>query len=52
MSAVELLATGQATAGVDLLRQQDRIREIADLPERIRTIALCGVANKHRNCVS
>ena len=39
-SAVELLATGQATAAVDLLRQQDRIREIADPQERLRTIAL------------
>jgi conjugative relaxase-like TrwC/TraI family protein len=38
-SVVELLATGQATEAVDLLRQQDRIREIANPQERIRTIA-------------
>ena len=38
-SAVELLATGQTTAAVDLLRQQGRIREIADPQERIRTMA-------------
>jgi hypothetical protein len=38
-SVVELLATGQAAAAVDLLRQQSRIREIADPQERIRTIA-------------
>jgi conjugative relaxase-like TrwC/TraI family protein len=38
-SAVELLATGRTAAAVDLLQQQGRIREIADLQERIRTIA-------------
>ncbi|MGB6719864.1 MAG: MobF family relaxase, partial [Terracidiphilus sp.] len=38
-SAVELLATGQTAAAVDLLQQQGRIREIADPQERIRTIA-------------
>jgi conjugative relaxase-like TrwC/TraI family protein len=38
-SAVELLATGQTTAALDLLQQQGRIREIADPQERIRTIA-------------
>ena len=38
-SAVELLATGQTAAAVDLLQKQGRIREIADPHERIRTIA-------------
>lgn len=38
-SAVELLARGQTTAALDLLRRQARIREIADPQERIRTIA-------------
>ena len=38
-SAVELLATSQTSAAVDLLQQQGRIREIADPQERIRTIA-------------
>jgi hypothetical protein len=38
-SVVELLATGQTAAAIDLLRQQGRIREIADPQERIRTVA-------------
>jgi len=38
-SVVELLATGQTAGAIDLLRQQGRIREIADPQERIRTIA-------------
>jgi conjugative relaxase-like TrwC/TraI family protein len=38
-SVVELLATGQTAAAVDLLQQQGRIREIVDPQERIRTIA-------------
>jgi conjugative relaxase-like TrwC/TraI family protein len=38
-SAVELLATGQIVAAVDLLQQQHRIREISDPQERIRAIA-------------
>lgn len=38
-SAVELLATGQTAAALDLLQQQGRIREIANPEERIRTIA-------------
>ena len=38
-SAVELLATGQAAAALDLLQQQGRVREIPDPTERIRTIA-------------
>jgi conjugative relaxase-like TrwC/TraI family protein len=38
-SAVELLATGQTSAALDLLQQHGRVREIADPQERIRTIA-------------
>lgn len=38
-SAVELLASGQTAAALDLLQQQGRIREIVDPQERIRTIA-------------
>jgi conjugative relaxase-like TrwC/TraI family protein len=38
-SAVELLASGQTSAAVDLLHQQGRIREISDPQERIRNIA-------------
>ena len=38
-SAVELLATGQTAAALDLLQQQGRIREIGDPQERIRIIA-------------
>jgi conjugative relaxase-like TrwC/TraI family protein len=38
-SAVELLATGQTPAALDLLQQQGRVREIPDREERIRTIA-------------
>ena len=38
-SAVELLATGQSVAALDLLRGQGRVREIPDHEERIRAIA-------------
>jgi conjugative relaxase-like TrwC/TraI family protein len=38
-SAVELLATGQTAAAIDLLQKQGRIQEIANPQERIRTIA-------------
>jgi conjugative relaxase-like TrwC/TraI family protein len=38
-SVVELLATGQTAAAIDLLRQQGRIRQIADPQERIRIVA-------------
>ena len=37
--AVEMLARGQTTGAVDMLRQQGRIREIPDRQERIFTIA-------------
>ncbi len=38
-SAVELLATGQSAAALDLLQRHERVREIPDPVERIRTIA-------------
>jgi len=38
-SAVELLAKGQSSAAFDLLRQQDRVREIPQREERIRAVA-------------
>lgn len=38
-SAVELLATGQIAAALDLLQLQERVREIPDSVERIRAIA-------------
>jgi conjugative relaxase-like TrwC/TraI family protein len=38
-SVVELLATGQSAAALDLLRRQERVREIRDSVERNRTIA-------------
>ena len=38
-SAVELLAKGQSSAAFDLLRQQDRVQEIPQREERIRTMA-------------
>jgi len=37
-TAVELLARGQPSAALDLLRQQNRVQEISDREERIRTI--------------
>jgi ATP-dependent exoDNAse (exonuclease V) alpha subunit len=38
-STVELLATGQISAALDLLQQQGRIKEIPNAEERIRAIA-------------
>ncbi|HEX4076680.1 MAG TPA: AAA family ATPase [Candidatus Acidoferrales bacterium] len=38
-SAVQLFATGQSGAALDLLQRQERVREIPDSVERIRTIA-------------
>jgi ATP-dependent exoDNAse (exonuclease V) alpha subunit len=38
-SAVELLATGQVSAALDLLQQQARVKEIPNREERIRAIA-------------
>lgn len=38
-SAVELLAKGQTAAALEMLQQQDRVREIPNPQERIQTIA-------------
>jgi conjugative relaxase-like TrwC/TraI family protein len=38
-SAVELLATGQVSAALDVLGQQGRVQEIPDREERVRAIA-------------
>ncbi len=38
-SAVELLAKGQTSAALEMLQQQDRVREIPNPQERIQTIA-------------
>ncbi len=38
-SAVELLATGRVSAGLDALQEQGRLKEIPNAEERIRTIA-------------
>jgi hypothetical protein len=38
-SDVELLATGQVSAALDALRQQDRVKEISNAEDRVRTIA-------------
>jgi conjugative relaxase-like TrwC/TraI family protein len=38
-SAVELLAKGQTTAALEMLKLQDRVREIPNPQERIQTIA-------------
>ena len=38
-SAVELLATGQVSAALDVLQQQGRVKEIPNAEDRIRTIA-------------
>jgi len=38
-AAVELLATGQASAALDALQQQGRVKEISGAKERIRAIA-------------
>jgi ATP-dependent exoDNAse (exonuclease V) alpha subunit len=38
-STVELLATGKVSAALDVLQQQDRLKEIPDREDRVRTIA-------------
>ena len=38
-SAVELLATGQVSAALDVLQQQGRVKEIPNAEERVRAIA-------------
>ncbi len=50
-STVELLATGQVSAALDLLQQQGRIREISNAEERIRTIAKSYVASPEKTLI-
>jgi conjugative relaxase-like TrwC/TraI family protein len=50
-SAVELLASGQAAAAVDLLQKQGRIREIVDPQERIRAIARSYAASPENTLI-
>ena len=38
-STVELLATGQVSAALDLLQEQGRVKEIPNAEDRLRTIA-------------
>jgi len=38
-SVIELLATGQVSAALDTLQQQDRVKEIPNGEERVRTVA-------------
>jgi ATP-dependent exoDNAse (exonuclease V) alpha subunit len=46
-SAVELLATGQVSAALDILQQQDRVKEIPNQEERFRAIAKSYVESPH-----
>lgn len=50
-SAVELLATGQVSAALDLLQQQGRIKEIPNAEERIRAIAKSYVESPEKTLI-
>jgi conjugative relaxase-like TrwC/TraI family protein len=50
-SAVELLATGQVSAALDLLQQQDRVKEIPNQEERVRAIAKSYVESPHNTLI-
>ena len=50
-SAVELLATGQVSAALDLLQQQGRIREIPNAEERICAIAKSYVESPEKTLI-
>jgi conjugative relaxase-like TrwC/TraI family protein len=50
-SAVELLATGQVSAALDLLQQQGRIKEIPNAEERIRAIAKSYVGSPEKTLI-
>jgi conjugative relaxase-like TrwC/TraI family protein len=50
-SAVELLATGQVSAGLDSLQQQGRVREIPGTEERIRAIARSYVESPEKTLI-
>lgn len=50
-STVQLLATGQVSAALDLLQQQGRIREIPNAEERIRVIAKSYVESPEKTLI-
>src|ERR1700688_4597373 len=50
-SAVELLATGQVSAALDLLQQQGRVKEIPNAEERIRAIAKSYVESPNNTLI-
>ncbi|MGA2335042.1 MAG: MobF family relaxase [Terriglobales bacterium] len=50
-SAVELLATGQVSAALDLLQQQGRVKEIPNGEERIRAIAKSYVESPENSLI-
>jgi conjugative relaxase-like TrwC/TraI family protein len=50
-SAVELLATGQVSAALDVLQQQGRVKEIPNGEERIRTIAKSYIESPEKTLI-
>jgi ATP-dependent exoDNAse (exonuclease V) alpha subunit len=50
-SAVELLAKGQASAALESLQQQGRVKEIPDTQERIRAIAKSYVESPEKTLI-
>jgi ATP-dependent exoDNAse (exonuclease V) alpha subunit len=50
-SVVELLATGQVSAAVDILQKQGRVREISDADERIRAIAKSYIESPEKTLI-
>jgi ATP-dependent exoDNAse (exonuclease V) alpha subunit len=49
--AVEMLATGQVSVGLDILQKQGRIREIPDTEERVRAIAKSYVDSPEKTLI-
>jgi conjugative relaxase-like TrwC/TraI family protein len=50
-SAVELLATGQVSAALDILQQQGRVKEIPNAEERVRAIAKSYVESPEKTLI-
>jgi conjugative relaxase-like TrwC/TraI family protein len=50
-STVELLATGQVSAALDLLQEQGRVKEIPNAEERVRNIAKSYVASPENTLI-
>src|ERR1700689_4719837 len=50
-SAVELLATGQVSAALDVLQQEGRVKEIPNREERIRAIAKSYVESRDNTLI-